>query len=82
MAELACATFFLTIQPCKYTKTSTTVEIKRTKIITLVSIHFYRNNRILQHDQDIENSDWVNITFKYQKNDYRNESVGMYISNH
>ena len=78
MADLVCAAYFLAMQPCKYIKTFTTTKIKITKIITLGNICFYRNNRILRHDQDIENVDWVNITFEYQKNDDQNESVCMY----
>ena len=70
------------MQPCEYTKTSKTAEGKRTKIITLGNILFYNNNRILRHDQDIENADWVNITFEYHKNDDQNGFFGMYRSNH
>ena len=70
------------MQPCNYTKTLTTAESKITKIIALGNIRFYRNKRNLRHDKDIENANWVNITFEYQKNDDRNESVGIYRSNH
>ena len=79
MAEIVCTAFFLAMRPCEYTKMSTTAESKKTKIITPGNIRFYRNNRILRHDQDKDNAEWVNITFKYQKNNDQNESVGMYI---
>ena len=67
MTDIICAVFFLTMRPCEYNKSSTPAEIKIIKIITLGNIGIYRNNRILRHDQDIENADWVNITFKYKK---------------
>ena len=82
MADLVCADFFFAMRPYEYTKTLTTAESKRTKIITLWNINFYRNNPILGHDQDRQNTDWVNITLEYEKNDDRNESIGMYRSNH
>ena len=82
MAELVYAAFLFAMRSCKYTKTSRTAESKITKTIKLGNIWFYRNTWILQHDQDIDNADWVNINFEYQNNDDRNESVIMYISNH
>ena len=57
MAKLVCTAFFFAMQNCEYTKRLTTAEIKRTNIITLGNICFYRNNRILRHDQDIDNGD-------------------------
>ena len=57
MAELICDDFFFAMRPYKYTKMPETAENKRTKIITLVNICFYRNIRILRHDQDIDNTD-------------------------
>ena len=67
MADIVCTAFLFAVQPCKYTKTLKTSEIKRTNITKLGNIHFYRNNRILRHNQDIENIYWVNITFEYKK---------------
>ena len=72
MVELVCAEFFFAMQPYKYTKTSATLENKITNIIKLGKIRFCRSNQILRYDQDIDNADWVNITFYYQKNDYHN----------
>ena len=65
MAELVCAAFFFAMKPCDYTNTLKTAKIKITNIITLGNIRFYRNNRILLYDQEIENENWVNITFEY-----------------
>ena len=67
IADLVCAAFFFAMQPFKYTKTSKTAERKIKKIITVGNIRFYRDNLILRHDQDIKSTDWVNITFEYQK---------------
>ena len=75
MSDLVCAAFFFAMRTFEYTKTSTTVETKRTNIITFRNICFYRKNWILRHDQDIDNADWVNITFEYQKNDEMNLSA-------
>ena len=46
MEELICAAFFSAMQPCDYTKTSTTAERKITKIVTLGNTLVYGKNRI------------------------------------
>ena len=65
MADLVCAELFFAMPTCKYIKTLKTVESKITNIIKLGNIRFYKNNGIIRHDQDIENSNRVNITSEY-----------------
>ena len=76
--NLAEGSFFF-LRSCEYSKTSTKEESKYTKIIRVYNIKFFANSRIRHHDHDqLEDSDFVQITFEYMKNDDRNESVRMF----
>ena len=78
-ADLAEGAFFFAMRSCKYSKTSTKEESKRTKIIRVHNIRFFASSRIRHHDHDqLKDSNFVQITFEYMKNDDRNESVGMF----
>ena len=78
IAQLVTLAFFFAMRSCEYSKTSSE-EAKRTKIIRLRNIRFYKNNRLVPHaSPNLHNADMVNITFEFQKNDERNESVGMF----
>ncbi len=82
IAQLAMGAWFFAMRSCEYSKTSSKEESKRTKILRLRNIRFFRNGRILPHSSPhLHLADYVDITFEYQKNDERNESVGMYRSN-
>ena len=79
IAQLAIGAFFFCMRSCEYSKTCTKEESKRTKILRIRNIRFFKNNRLLPHSHPhLHLADYVNITFEYQKNDERNESVGMY----
>jgi len=78
IAQLVTLAFFFAMRSCEYSKMSSE-ESKRTEIICLRNIRFYRNNRLVPHTSpNLHNADMVNITFEFQKNDERNESVGMF----
>ena len=77
-AELACLAFFYCMRSCEYSKTSND-ESKHTKTLTLGDFRFFKNKRLISHSNPIlGTADLVDITFKFQKNDDRNESVGMH----
>ncbi len=77
-AELSCLAFFFCMRSCEYSKT-TSDESKRTKTLTLGDFRFFKNKRLLHHSHPaLGSADLVDLTFKFQKNDDRNESVGMH----
>lgn len=81
MSQLTCGAFFHGMRSCEYSKTCSNEESKRTKILILRNFRFYRDGRMLdltKNQKTLHLADFVNITFIFQKNQERNESVGMY----
>ena len=81
ISQLACGAFFFGMRSCEYSKTSSKEESKRTKILVLRNLHFYKDGKLLDTSYNLSSlhtADFVNITFIFQKNQERNESVGMY----
>ena len=77
-AELACLAFFFCMRSCEYSKTVAD-ESKRTKTLTIGNARFFKNRILLPHTSFfLATADLVDITFMFQKNDDRNESVGMH----
>ena len=75
VGQLTMGAFFCTMRSCEYTKTSRS-EDKRTKILCLRNLRFLRGHRELSHDDpNLALADTLTITFEYQKNDERDDSV-------
>ena len=83
IALLAMGAFFFAMRSCEYSKAGNE-EKKRTKILCLRNIRFFKDNREVLHGPimliPLESCDYVYITFELQKNDSKNDSVGMYRS--
>ena len=79
IAQLTCLAFFFAMRSCEYSKTTANESSKRTKIIRIKNVRFFHHHRVLPHSSLLlAQADYVNITFEFQKNEERNESVGMY----
>jgi len=72
-SELTIGAFFFAMRSCEYLKVSGE---RRTKMICLENIRFFRNKRELPHDHpELHLADSVSITFIFQKNDERDATV-------
>jgi hypothetical protein len=55
---------------------------RRTKLLCLRNLCFFKGNRELRYDSPyVENADTVSVTFEFQKNDCRDETVAHYRTN-
>jgi hypothetical protein len=80
MYQLFTGAFFFAMRSCEYLRVSGT---RRTKLLTLKSIRFFKGRRELHHnDKHIQSTDTVSITFEFQKKDTRNDIVTHYRSGH
>ena len=81
VAQQSIGAYLFAMRSCEYVKTCFREESKRTKILRVRNIRFFLRNRLIRHS-DIRSfsSDVVNITFEWQKNDERDESVSMHRS--
>ena len=71
---------FFAMRSCEYLKTSEE-NSKRTKIIRLKNIAFKKQGKVVDHfSKTLHDSDLVMITFEFQKNTQRNQSVHMFRS--
>eukprot|EP00978_Attheya_sp_CCMP212_P036239 scaffold162830_cov52-Attheya_sp.AAC.9 len=68
------------MQSCKYlTVTAKDEDRGQTKRLRIKNIRFFRRHKELSHnDPRLASADSVTITFEYQKNDERNDSVTMH----
>ena len=79
IAHLAIGAYLFAMRSCEYTKTCFDEENKRTKILRLRNIRFFIRRQLLPHDDKrIFQADRVTITFEWQKNQERDESVSMH----
>ena len=81
VSQLSCGAFFHGMRSCEYSKTCSKEESKRTKILVLKNFRFFKENRLLHTINDLHilpSADFIYITFVFQKNNERNDSVGMY----
>ena len=75
--------FFFGMRSCEYLKVTAKESDRRTKPLRLRNLQFTKRNRILTHDDpDLENADWITITFEFQKRDLRNDSVTQQRTDH
>lgn len=71
--QLAGGAFFHAMRSCEYSKVSGE---RRTKLLQLEDLYFYRNNKLVSHsDPNLELSDYIVINFKFQKNNEREAKV-------
>ena len=81
IAWLLIGAIFFAMRSCEYLKTSEQESSKRTKVITIGDIIFKKGNAILHHSSPkLDSADLVMITFKFQKNNRRNQTVHMFNS--
>ena len=79
IARLAIGAYVFAMRSCEYSKTCSDEESKRTKVLRIRNIRFFLGSRLLSHlDRRIFIADYVNITFEWQKNDERDESISMH----
>ena len=76
IADLTTGAIFFAMRSCEYSKTCTNEESKRTKVLRLLNIQFYRGDELIPHDSPfLDQADVVCITFEDQKNAEKNEQV-------
>jgi hypothetical protein len=79
MCDLFTGAFFFAMRSCEYLKVSGK---RRTKIIELGNIRFFKGRRELTHsDKNLKNADSVSITFELQKRDKKSDTVTHHRSN-
>ena len=75
ICQLAIGAFFFACRSCEYLKV-TQAEKRRTDIIRLRNIRFFKDGKLLHHnDPNLEEADCVSITFEWQKKDERMDTV-------
>ena len=83
IAQLAMGAFFFAMRSCEYSKAGNE-EKKRTKVLCLRNIRFFKENKEVLHGRNmttpLDSCDYVYITYEMQKNNSKNDSVGMYRS--
>ena len=71
--------FFFAMRSCEYSKTCSSEESKRTKILRVRNFRFFWKKTLIPHnDPRLPLADFVSIEFEFQKNAERNETVGMH----
>ena len=79
IAHRACGAYPFAMRSCEFTKTCFNEKSKRTKILRVRNFRFFLNRRLLEHsDEKIFVADLVNITYEWQKNEERHDSVSMH----
>ena len=75
ISQLSIGAFFFAMRSCEYTKVPQ-AEKGRTDVIRLRCIRFFKDGRIVPHDNlDLFYSDCVSITFEMQKKDEKMDTV-------
>jgi hypothetical protein len=78
-ADLIGGSFFFACRSCEYSKVSGE---RRTKLLTLGDIEFWKKGRVMEHyEEDLDSADKVSITFTLQKNNVQYERITMWRSN-
>ena len=79
-SELAIGAFFFAMRSCEYLQVTGTD--RRTKLLTIADIQFYKDRRLLPHDHpELHLADSVTITFHFQKNDERDAQITQHRTN-
>lgn len=77
ISQLITGAFFFACRSCEYLKVSKPDD-KRTKLLTLKNINFYKNGTVLNHSSDrnlLQTANSVSITFKTQKNERKFDTI-------
>jgi len=75
LRELAIGTFFFACRSCEYLKVPA-AEKKKTNVLKLKHIQFFKNGRKLRHDDaHLEYANSVSLTFRNQKNGIKDDLV-------
>ena len=79
IAHLAIGAYSFAMRSCEYSKTCFDEESKLTKVLRVRNVRFFLGRQLLDHsDKRIFIADYVNITFEWQKNEDRDNSVSMH----
>jgi hypothetical protein len=79
IAWLLIGAIFFAMRSCEYLRTCANEESKRTKILRTRNLKFKKDGKILPHSsEDLHKADMVIITFEFQKNNLRNQTIHMY----
>jgi len=82
VSQLIVGAFFFAMRSCEYSKTTSPTESKRTKIVSIGDVRFFRHSQLIQHKDDtLQDVDIVSITFRSQKNGEKNQTISMHKSN-
>jgi hypothetical protein len=80
-SQLIIGAFFFAMRSCEFSKTTSPTESKKTKIITISDIRFFKNSELIPHNHaSLRDSDIVSITFRSQKNGDKNQTISMHRS--
>jgi hypothetical protein len=80
-SQLIIGSFFFAVRSCKYSKTTSPAETKRTKTLTISDIRFFKNSELVPHEStNLQNADIIPITFRSQKNGEKNQTISMHKS--
>ena len=77
VAWLLISAIFFALRACEYLETNTKGENRQTKILRLQNIVFRKEGKVQYSIANMESSDIVRVTFKFQKNNGRDLSVHM-----
>ena len=76
---LLIGTIFFAMRSCEYLKTCKNEESKRTKILRTRNLKFKKDGKVIPHSsKELTTADMVIITFEFQKNNLRHQTVHMY----
>ena len=76
VAQLTVGAFFFAMRSCEYSKVP---GLRRTKLIAIGNVRFYSDKQLTPHtSKQLHLADCVTITFVFQKNDTRDESITMH----
>jgi hypothetical protein len=75
ISQLTILAFFFAMRSCEYIKVQQH-EKQRTEILCLRNLRFLKNGRLVVHnDPSLEYADCINVTFKMQKKDKKNNTT-------
>ena len=82
ISQLIVGAFFFAMRSCEYSKTTSPTESKRTKIVSIGDIRFFRKSKLVHHnDHTLIDADIVSITFRSQKNGEKNQTISIHKTN-
>ena len=72
LSQLVIGAFFFAMRSCEYLKTG---RVGKTKKLTVGNIKFYKGRRLLDYEGDLEHASFVSITFVFQKNREKMQTI-------